>query len=82
MKRPLANPPFDPQIAPLLPALEGYVPVGMTPDRLAHFRAPPTAPAAPQPLGVASTGRAAGSRCSPKRAQKFEMATPHHLPPA
>src|SRR5690242_11850354 len=29
MKRPLANPPFDPQIAPLLPALEGYVPVGM-----------------------------------------------------
>ncbi|MDI3286655.1 alpha/beta hydrolase [Polyangium sp. 15x6] len=39
MKRPLANPPFDPQIAPLLPALEGYVPVGMTPDRLAHFRA-------------------------------------------
>ncbi|MDC3959270.1 alpha/beta hydrolase [Polyangium jinanense] len=39
MKRPLANPPFDPQIAPILPALEGYVPVGMTPDRLAHFRA-------------------------------------------
>ncbi|MDI1444334.1 alpha/beta hydrolase [Polyangium sp. 6x1] len=39
MKRPLANPPFDPQIAPLLPALEGYVPVGMTPDRLGHFRA-------------------------------------------
>ncbi|MDI1435820.1 alpha/beta hydrolase [Polyangium sorediatum] len=39
MKRPLANPPFDPQIAPLLPALEGYVPVGMTPDRLEHFRA-------------------------------------------
>ncbi|MDI1475737.1 alpha/beta hydrolase [Polyangium sp. y55x31] len=39
MKRPLANPPFDPQIAPLLSALEGYVPVGMTPDRLAHFRA-------------------------------------------
>ena len=39
MKRPLANPQFDPQIAPLLPALEGYVPVGMTPDRLEHFRA-------------------------------------------
>src|SRR5690606_38665651 len=30
---------YHPQLAALLPALEGYVPVGMTLDRLAHFRA-------------------------------------------
>ncbi|MEV6230942.1 alpha/beta hydrolase [Saccharopolyspora shandongensis] len=31
--------PFDPELAALLPALEGHIPVGMTPDRLEHFRA-------------------------------------------
>lgn len=39
MKRPIANPTFDPQLAALLPALEGYTPVNMTPDRLEYFRA-------------------------------------------
>ncbi|AUX39607.1 esterase [Sorangium cellulosum] len=39
MKRQIAHPTFDPQLAALLPALEGYTPVNMTPDRLDHFRA-------------------------------------------
>ncbi|OJH42684.1 alpha/beta hydrolase [Cystobacter ferrugineus] len=39
MKSKLAHPPFDPELAALLPALEGYVPVNMTPERLEHFRA-------------------------------------------
>lgn len=38
MKSKLLNPTFDPQLAEILPALEGYVPVNMTPDRLGHFR--------------------------------------------
>jgi hypothetical protein len=39
MKSKISHPPFDPELAALLPALEGYVPVNMTPERLAHFRA-------------------------------------------
>ncbi|MEV0700888.1 alpha/beta hydrolase [Saccharopolyspora sp. NPDC050389] len=30
--------PFDPELAAVLPALEGHVPVGMRPDRLEHYR--------------------------------------------
>jgi len=33
------HPTFDRKLAALLPALEGFVPVQMTPDRLEHFRA-------------------------------------------
>lgn len=39
MKRRIADPTYDPQLAALLPALEGYTPVNMTLDRLEHFRA-------------------------------------------
>ncbi|EPX60924.1 alpha/beta hydrolase domain protein [Cystobacter fuscus DSM 2262] len=39
MKSKLVAPPFATELAALLPALEGYVPVNMTPDRLEHFRA-------------------------------------------
>ncbi|MFY0581167.1 alpha/beta hydrolase [Cystobacter fuscus] len=39
MKNKISQPSFDPELAALLPALEGYVPVNMTPDRPAHFRA-------------------------------------------
>ncbi|APR76000.1 alpha/beta hydrolase domain protein [Minicystis rosea] len=39
MKPPTAQSPFDPQLAAILPALKGHVPVNMTADRLAHFRA-------------------------------------------
>lgn len=38
MKRPLPSPTFDPQLAALLPALSGHVPVEMTAERLEHFR--------------------------------------------
>ncbi|WP_375758415.1 alpha/beta hydrolase fold domain-containing protein [Corallococcus exercitus] len=39
MTRPNASPDFDPQLAALLPSLEGYVPVKMTLEQLEHFRA-------------------------------------------
>ncbi|AYF99286.1 alpha/beta hydrolase fold domain-containing protein [Protaetiibacter intestinalis] len=39
---PLANEPqFDPQLAELLPALKGFVPVGMTMEQLEYFRGMP-----------------------------------------
>ncbi|WP_027931085.1 alpha/beta hydrolase [Amycolatopsis thermoflava] len=41
MHRVTKNLPLDPELAALLPALEGRVPVGMTADRLDHFRALP-----------------------------------------
>ena len=36
-----ARPPFDPQLAALLPALEGHVPTGMTADQIERFRRMP-----------------------------------------
>ncbi|RKG59122.1 alpha/beta hydrolase, partial [Corallococcus exercitus] len=38
MTRPNASSDFDPQLAALLPSLEGYVPVRMTLEQLEHFR--------------------------------------------
>ncbi|WP_338868301.1 alpha/beta hydrolase [Myxococcus stipitatus] len=38
MARANSSPDFDPQLAPLLPPLEGYVPVKMTLEQLEHFR--------------------------------------------
>lgn len=38
MTRPLSSPAFDPQLAAILPSLEGYVPLKMTLEQLEHFR--------------------------------------------
>jgi len=35
------HPTFDPELAALLPALDGFVPVNMTADRIEHYRALP-----------------------------------------
>ncbi|MFE0026100.1 alpha/beta hydrolase fold domain-containing protein [Amycolatopsis sp. NPDC059021] len=41
MTHEIPRPPFDPELAAVLPTLEGRAPAGMTADRLEHYRALP-----------------------------------------
>ncbi|WP_370934887.1 alpha/beta hydrolase [Amycolatopsis sp. cg13] len=41
MTQEMPRPPFDPELAKVLPILDGGVPVGMTADQLPHYRALP-----------------------------------------